>query len=52
MICKIKSSVYVKEKDSGKHREFNKQLFSSERGWKVKLLLSSFSFMNKGARGS
>ena len=46
-----KGSVYVKEKDSGKHREFNKQLFSSERGWKIKLLLSSYSFMNNGARG-
>ena len=45
-------SVYVKEKNVEKHRNFNVQLFTrTDHDWKIKLLLSSYSFMNNGARG-
>ena len=45
-------SVYVKEKNIEKHRNFNIQLFTrTDHDWKIKLLLSSYSFMNNGARG-
>ncbi len=45
-------SVYVKEKNIEKHRNFNVQLFTrTDHDWKIKLLLSSYSFMNNGASG-
>ena len=45
-------SVYVKEKNIEKHRNFNVQLFTrNDHDWKIKLLLSSYSFMNNGGRG-
>ena len=45
-------SVYVKEKNIEKHRNFNVQLFTrTDHDWKIKLLLSSYSFMNNGGRG-
>ena len=45
-------SVYVKEKNVEKHRNFNVQLFTrTDHDWKIKLLLSSYSFMNNGGRG-
>ena len=47
-----KGSVYVKEKNIERHRNFNIQLFANrDRDWKIKLLLSSYSFMNNGGRG-
>lgn len=40
-----KGSVYVKEKDAAKHRDFEVQLFSRTDGnWQIKTLLSSYSF--------
>ena len=47
-----KGSVYIKERDSGKHRDFEVQLFDRTDGnWQIKALLSSYSFMNNGAQG-
>jgi len=47
-----KGSVLVQAKDVGKHREFEKQLFYRTDGnWQIKLVLSSYSFMNNGAMG-
>lgn len=47
-----KGSVYIKEKDINKHRNFNIEMFTrTEANWKIKLLLSSYSFMNNGAAG-
>ena len=45
-------SVLVREKNIPKHRNFNMQLFSRTDGnWQIKLVLSSYSFMNNGAMG-
>jgi len=47
-----KGSVLIKEKDVNKHREFEKLLFTRTDGnWQIKLVLSSYSFMNNGAQG-
>ena len=44
-----KGSVYVKEKDADKHRNFEKQLFSRTDGnWQIKTVLSSYSFTGDG----
>ena len=44
-------SVYIKEKNIEKHRNFNIQMFTRTdvTEWKIKLILSSYSFMNNGA---
>ncbi|MGL4947877.1 MAG: alpha-amylase family glycosyl hydrolase, partial [Mycoplasma sp.] len=45
-------SVYIKEKDAEKHRNFEVNLFRrTDAPWKIKLVLSSYSFMNNGASG-
>jgi alpha-amylase len=45
-----KGSVYIKERDLNKHRNFEKLLFERTDGnWQIKTLLSSYSFMNNGA---
>jgi len=45
-------SVYVKERDVNKHRWFNVKMFTrTDNNWKIKLLLSSYSFMSNGGRG-
>ena len=47
-----KGSVYIRERNIEKHRNFNVQLFSrTEADWKIKLLLSSYSFMENGGAG-
>eukprot|EP00455_Lapot_gusevi_P057805 TRINITY_DN994_c0_g1_i5.p1 TRINITY_DN994_c0_g1~~TRINITY_DN994_c0_g1_i5.p1 ORF type:complete len:629 (-),score=202.72 TRINITY_DN994_c0_g1_i5:126-2012(-) len=47
-----KGSVLVKEKDVNKHRGFEVQLFTRTDGnWQIKLVLSSYTFMNSGAQG-
>jgi len=47
-----KGSVLVIEKNVPKHRGFELQLFDRTDGdWQIKLLLSSYSFMNNGAQG-
>ena len=45
-------SVLVREKNVGKHRNFNMDLFRRGDGnWQIKLVLSSYTFMNNGAMG-
>ena len=47
-----KGSVYIRERNSEKHRNFNIQMFTrTEADWKMKLLLSSYSFMENGGAG-
>lgn len=47
-----KGSVLIKDKDVDNHRNFEVQLFTRTDGnWKIKLVLSSYSFMNAGAAG-
>lgn len=47
-----KGSVLIKDRDTNKHRSFEVQLFERTDGdWKIKLVLSSYSFMNNGAAG-
>ena len=47
-----KGSVLIKDKNVGLHRSFETQLFNRTDGdWKIKLVLSSYSFMNNGAAG-
>lgn len=47
-----KGSVLIKERDVQKHRDFEVQLFSrTEADFKIKLVLSSYTFMNNGAAG-
>ena len=47
-----KGSVLIKERDVAKHRGFEEQLFSRTDGdWKIKLVLSSYTFMDAGAQG-
>jgi alpha-amylase len=42
----------IREKNVEKHRTFNKQLFDRTDGdWSIKLVLSSYTFMNNGAMG-
>ena len=45
-------SVYIKERNVDRHRYFNVKMFTrTDVNWKIKLLLSSYSFMNNGGRG-
>ena len=47
-----KGSVYIKERNIEKHRNFNIEMFTrTDADWKIKLLLSSYSFMNNGGAG-
>ena len=47
-----KGSVYIIERNIEKHRYFNVQMFTrTDANWKIKLMLSSYSFMNNGASG-
>ena len=47
-----KGSVLIKDKNVSLHRGFETQLFSRTDGdWKIKLVLSSYTFMNNGAAG-
>lgn len=47
-----KGSVLIKEKNVEKHRQFEEQLFTRTDGnWKVRLVLSSYTFMENGAAG-
>lgn len=47
-----KGSVLVIQKDVPKHRGFEVQLFSrTDANWQIKLVLSSYTFMNNGAMG-
>ena len=47
-----KGSVLVREKDVQKHRGFEEQLFTRTDGdWQIKLVLSSYTFMDDGAMG-
>lgn len=47
-----KGSVYIKEKNADRHRHFSVELFSRrDQNWKIKLVMSSYSFMNNGAAG-
>lgn len=45
-------SVLVRERNVGKHRNFQQDLFRRKDGnWQIKLVLSSYTFMNNGAMG-
>jgi len=47
-----KGSVLIKDKDVPKHRNFEELLFNrTDADWKIRLVLSSYSFMNDGAAG-
>ena len=47
-----KGSVYIKERNIEKHINFNIEMFTrTDNDWKIKLLMSSYSFMNNGAAG-
>ena len=47
-----KGSVYIIERNVEKHRFFNVQMFTrTDVEWKIKLVLSSYSFMKDGASG-
>ena len=47
-----KGSIYIKEKNVQKHRDFTKEMFyRTDADWKIKLVLSSYSFMNNGGAG-
>lgn len=47
-----KGSVLVREKNVQKHRDFEKDLFNRTDGeWDIKLVLSSYTFMDNGAMG-
>ena len=47
-----KGSVFIKDKDVNKHRNFNVELFTRRDGdWKIRLILSSYSFAENGAVG-
>ena len=47
-----KGSVLVIQKDVPKHRGFEVQMFSrTDADWQIKLVLSSYTFMNNGAMG-
>lgn len=45
-------SVLIKDKDVPKHRGFEVELFErTDADWKIRLVLSSYTFMNNGAAG-
>lgn len=47
-----KGSVLIKEKNVPKHRSFEELLFNrTDANWQIKLVLSSYTFMNNGASG-
>lgn len=47
-----KGSVLIKDKDVAKHRGFEVLLFSrTDADWNIKLVLSSYMFMDNGAAG-
>ncbi|CUS09947.1 unnamed protein product [Tuber aestivum] len=47
-----RGSVLIKDKDAAKHRRFEVRLFSrTDANWRIKLVLSSYSFMGNGASG-
>jgi len=47
-----KGSVYIKERNADKHRGFTKDMFyRTDANWKIKLVLSSYSFMDNGGAG-
>lgn len=47
-----KGSVLIKDKNISKHREFEVQLFTrQDADWHIKLVLSSYMYMNNGASG-
>ena len=47
-----RGSVLIKEKNVGKHRNFELQLFQrTDADWHIKLLLSSYMFMDDGGAG-
>lgn len=47
-----KGSVLVREKDVDKHRGFETLLYNrTDADWKIRILLSSYSFMDNGAMG-
>ena len=47
-----KGSVLIKDKNVDLHRQFETQLFNRTDGdWQIKLVLSSYTFMNNGAAG-
>ena len=47
-----KGSVFIKDKDVGKHRGFEVLLFNrTDADWSIKLVLSSYMFMRSGAAG-
>jgi alpha-amylase len=47
-----KGSVLIKDKNVAKHRSFEELLFSrTDANWQIKLVLSSYTFMNNGAAG-
>lgn len=47
-----KGSVLIKDKDVSKHRYFEELLFNrTDADWQIRLVLSSYSFMNNGASG-
>lgn len=47
-----KGSVLIKDKDVAKHRSFETLLFTrTDADWRIKLILSSYQFMNAGGNG-
>lgn len=47
-----KGSVLIKDKDVPRHRSFEELLFNrTDANWQIRLVLSSYSFMNAGAAG-
>lgn len=47
-----KGSVLVREKNVAKHRGFEELLFNrTDADWKIRLVLSSYTFMDNGAMG-
>ena len=47
-----KGTVLIKDKDIGKHRYFETQLFDrKDADWKIKVVLSSYTFFENGANG-
>ena len=47
-----KGSILVKDRDVQRHRSYEKQLFERTDGdWKIRLILSGYTFMKSGAQG-
>ena len=47
-----KGSIYIKERNADRHRGFTKDMFyRTDANWKIKLVLSSYSFMDNGGAG-